>query len=186
MTRMQLSSSHSHCKLKYVWYVCLDKLLGNLSCYKLGAKLVLRMYLALRLWSVIVIAWSIVSFDWLADQGSLESCHVIFRHQPGWSSPTCPMDLRQFPRCLQQVGDRSWPTWHSARCPRISLLEHLLLRETLASRSWLHLTLKRKRKSSQPSWQTDDLRWWPSSACSSGKWVCMINQYSSSCCLCCK
>ena len=42
---------------------------------------------------------------------------------------------QQSPKCRQQVGDRSWPTWHSARFPRISLLARLLRLETLDSRS---------------------------------------------------
>ena len=62
-------------------------------------------------------------------------------------------------------GVRSWPTWLSARSPRNRPQEVLRMLETLDSRCWPLLTRLRKPKSSMPKSLTEDLRWWPSSAC---------------------
>ena len=102
----------------------------------------------------------------LTDQGSPASSQAICPHRPVLNLLTCQMDLQQSPRCLQQVGDRSWPTWHSARFPRISLLAHLLPLEILASRSWPHPILLRRPKSLVPNLPMAALRWWRSSECS--------------------
>ena len=62
-------------------------------------------------------------------------------------------------------GVRSWPTWLSARSPRNRPQEVLRMLETLDSRCWPLLTRLRKPKSLMPKSLTEDLRWWPSSAC---------------------
>ena len=62
-------------------------------------------------------------------------------------------------------GLRSWPTWLSARSPRNRPQEVLRMLETLDSRCWLLLTRLRKPKNLMPKSLTEDLRWWPSSAC---------------------
>ena len=62
-------------------------------------------------------------------------------------------------------GLRSWPTWLSARSPRNRPQELMRMLETLDSRCWLLLTRLRKPKNLMPKSLTEDLRWWPSSAC---------------------
>ena len=62
-------------------------------------------------------------------------------------------------------GVRSWPTWLSARSPRNRPQELMRMLETLDSRCWPLLTRLRKPKSLMPKSLTEDLRWWPSSAC---------------------
>ena len=65
-------------------------------------------------------------------------------------------------------GVRSWPTWLSARSPRNRPQELMRMLETLDSRCWPLLTRLRKPKNLMPKSLTEDLRWWPSSACFPG------------------
>ena len=124
---------------------------------------------------------------------SLANSLATWAHRPDWNSQTCPTDWLQSLKCppqdgaagsshllsccvfvlsfcwtpLPQDGDKSWHTWPSARFLRISLLELLLQQETLDSKSWQHLILRRRQKNWTQSWRTAALQWWRSSACSS-------------------
>ena len=139
---------------------------------------------------------------------SLANSLATWAHRPDWNSQTCPTDWLQSLKCppqdgaagsshllsccvfvlsfcwtpLPQDGDKSWHTWPSARFLRISLLELLLQQETLDSRSWQHLILRRRQKNWTQSWRTAALQWWRSSACSSrqGSWETAGNRLLAS------
>ena len=120
---------------------------------------------------VVRLNWNMVEFPCLQQwvilpQRSPGNFLVIFRLRPAWNSLTCPMVWRPFPKCQPQDGDKFWHTWPSARFLRISLLELQPQQETLDSRSWHHLILRRRPRNWAQSWRTAALQWWPSLACS--------------------
>ena len=76
------------------------------------------------------------------------------------------MDLRQSPRCQWQDGRKSQPTLALSSSAVASMITRLALLVTMASKSWLPQTLRRKPRSFQQSWPMADWPWWQSSACS--------------------
>ena len=91
-------------------------------------------------------------------------------HPLAWSSLTSPTDLQQFPRCQLLDGLRLLPTLALLSLAVASMTTRLAPRVTMASRSWLPPTLRRRPRSCQQSLPTADWPWWPSSECSFRTW----------------